>query len=101
MEDINSKEMSLRLSVQTLDYRLLRLEEITSATNETLYQIRNLLALQNNTTLAADIANMNTGLLSATVPLAPFNMTDKNAKDVSEIELSDNKDNVPIDEVSL
>ncbi|XP_025077050.1 transient receptor potential cation channel subfamily M member 3-like isoform X4 [Pomacea canaliculata] len=46
LEDLNTKESSLRLSLQTVDYRLMRLEEIASGTNEALTLLRTLLARQ-------------------------------------------------------
>ena len=46
LEDVNTKESSLRISIQTIDYRLGRLEEIASNTSETLCLMRSLLARQ-------------------------------------------------------
>jgi hypothetical protein len=46
LEDINTKESSMRLSMQAIDYRLVRLEEIASTTNETLTLLRTMLARQ-------------------------------------------------------
>ncbi|XP_076465905.1 transient receptor potential cation channel subfamily M member 1-like [Babylonia areolata] len=44
LEDVNTKESSLRLSVQTIDYRLGRLEEIAANTSETLSLLHSLMA---------------------------------------------------------
>ena len=46
LEDVNTKESSLRLSVQTIDYRLGRLEEIAANTSETLAFIRTMMSWQ-------------------------------------------------------
>ncbi|KAK7496878.1 hypothetical protein BaRGS_00011858 [Batillaria attramentaria] len=46
LEDLNAKESSLRLSMQTVDYRLARLEEIAASTGEILGHVRTLIARQ-------------------------------------------------------
>ncbi|XP_070203392.1 transient receptor potential cation channel subfamily M member 3-like [Littorina saxatilis] len=46
LEDVNTKESSLRLSIQTIDYRLGRLEEIAANTNETLTLLRSFVGRQ-------------------------------------------------------
>ncbi|KAL8608834.1 hypothetical protein ACOMHN_034779 [Nucella lapillus] len=46
LEDVNTKESSMRLSVQNIDYRLGRLEEIAASTSETLDILRTLMLRQ-------------------------------------------------------
>lgn len=46
LEDINTKESSMRLSMQTIDYRLGRLEEIAANTNETFQLLRGFISRQ-------------------------------------------------------
>ena len=46
LEDVNTKESSLRLSIQTIDYRLGRLEEIAASTHETLTLLRSMMSRQ-------------------------------------------------------
>ena len=46
LEDVNTKESSLRLSIQTIDYRLGRLEEIAANTHETLTLLRSMMSRQ-------------------------------------------------------
>ena len=46
LEDVNTKESSLRLSIQTIDYRLGRLEEIAANTNEALTLLHSLILRQ-------------------------------------------------------
>ena len=46
LDDINQKENSIKLTLQTVDYRLLKLEELQLETVETLGAIQHYLALQ-------------------------------------------------------
>ena len=71
LDDINQKENSMRLSLQTVDYRLAKLEEVTLQTAESLHNLSQILIFQQQQ-LAQENATTGADSSSTAVVSGPY-----------------------------